>query len=486
MTVAGAECPEAPEVHETHISVLFAWGDRVLKVHKPLRYGFVDFSTLERRAEDARREVTLNRRLAPDVYLGVATISLDEGPVEHGVLMRRLPSAANLAELVARGPVPQDRITEVADALASFHRRAERSPAISASATSRALRERWAGTAAELSPFVGERVDPDAYEQVTALADRFVAGRSPLFEQRIDEGRICDGHGDLQASDIFCLPDGPRLLDCLEFDDQLRHGDVLADVAFLAMDLERLHAPVPADLLVGRYRRQSGDPFPTSLLHYYVAARAHVRLLVECLRADQRRQAGTAEAPAVAPLLDLALRHLQRGRVRLVLVGGPPGSGKSSVAGALANRLDAEVLSTDHLRRELAPVPLADRYRRTAREAVYRELCTEASRQLGLGRSVVLDATWTSAAMRAKARALAREAAAELSELRCEAPSGVRMARVATRKASGSTESEATPGVALLLAGQADPWPEAVPLDSAQPLERTVAAALHVLGVEPS
>lgn len=483
-----------PEVHETHISVLFSLGDRVLKVHKPVRFGFVDFSTLERRAEDARREVALNRRLAPDVYLGVATISLEGAPVEHGVLMRRLPSATNLAGLVTRGGVPQDQIRDVADTLASFHRQAERSPAVSAAATPAALGERWADTAAELTPFVGERVDPGAYGQLTALADRFVAGRSPLFEQRIDQGRICDGHGDLQASDIFCLPDGPRLLDCLEFDDHLRHGDVLADVAFLAMDLERLRAPAAAELLVDRYRRQTGDPFPRSLLHYYVAARAHVRLLVECLSADRRPsdrrgrtdRGGQTEVPPLVPLLDLALHHLQRGQVRLVLVGGPPGSGKSSVAGALARRLDAEVLSTDHLRRELAPVPLADRYRETAREAVYCELRAEASRQLGLGRSVVLDATWTSAAMRALARAAARETEAEMSELRCDAPSGVRMARVAARRASGSTESEATPGVALLLAGQADPWPEATPVDTAQPLERTVAAALDALGFERS
>lgn len=478
----GAEAQPPAEIYETHISVLFAYGDRVVKIHKPERFRFADFSTLERRRADAQREVELNRRLAPDVYLGVTTLSLEGAPVEHGILMRRLPASTNLAFLLSRQQLAGADIERVADTLAAFHRRAERSEEISTAGSPQALRERWAGTAADLAPFIGRPVDPVGYEELTTLADRFVAGRSPLLEQRIDQRRICDGHGDLQASDIFCLPDGPRLLDCLEFDDRLRHGDVLADVAFLAMDLERLGAPAAARLLVDRYRQRTGDPFPSSLLHYYVAARAHVRLLVECLRA---RQQHLDDVPPAAQLLELALSHVRRGRVRLVLVGGPPGSGKSSLAGELGRRLDAEVLSTDHLRRELAPAPLASRYQPSAREAVYRELCAEASRHLGLGRSVVLDATWTSAAMRAMARTVARDAAAELSELRCEAPAGVRMARVAARQGARDTESEATPGIALLLAGQADAWPEAKPLDTAEPLQRTVTAALGALGFDP-
>lgn len=474
---------ERAEVAETHISVVFAYGDRVLKIHKPVQFGFVDFSTLERRREDAEREVALNRRLAPDVYLGVASIDLDgDGPVEHGVLMRRLPADRNLEALVAGGRLAADQISQVAGSLAAFHRRAERSPAISAAATATALAERWTGTARALAPFIGRLVDRQGSRRLDELAERFVTGRGPLFERRIAEGRICDGHGDLQAADVFCLPDGPRLLDCLEFDDHLRYGDVVADLAFLAMDLERLGSTTAAGLLVERYRADADDPFASSLFHYYVAARAQVRLLVACLRATQ----SDGTAPTAARLLDLGLSHLELGRVRMVLVGGPPGSGKSSLAGAVARSLDAELLSTDHLRRETATVPPADRYRPAAREAVYRRLLTDAARHLGLGRSVVLDATWTSAALRKEARTVAAASVADLSELVCVVPPEVRMARVAARRSDGGGESEATPGVALRLAGEADPWPEATPVDAAGPLPTTVTAALVALGVEPA
>ena len=170
---------------------------------------------------------------------------------------------------------------------------------------------------------------------------------------RAQAGRIVDGHGDLLADDIFCLDDGPRILDCLDFDDRLRWVDGLDDAAFLAMDLERLGAPGLAEQFTGWYAEYSGDPAPTSLRHHYTAYRSLVRAKVDFLRAIQ----GDPEAAAVArQLLGMALKHLRAAVVTLVMVGGLPGTGKSALSAAIAGRFGFTALSSDQIRKELAGV----------------------------------------------------------------------------------------------------------------------------------
>lgn len=156
-----------------------------------------------------------------------------------------------------------------------------------------------------------------------------------MFAERIRAGRVVDGHGDLLADDIFCLDDGVRILDCLEFDDRLRWLDGLDDACFLAMDLERLGLPDLARRFTSWYAEYSGDPAPESLRHHYVAYRAFVRAKVACLRA----RAGDGQAAAEAwQLAGMTLGHLRAGAVSLVLVGGLPGTGKTTLAGAARAR----------------------------------------------------------------------------------------------------------------------------------------------------
>ncbi|MDA8073689.1 MAG: AAA family ATPase [Actinomycetota bacterium] len=484
---------------ETHMSVLFFYGDRVLKVRRPVEYGFADFSDPARRRADCDREVELNRRLSPDVYLGTATISLGDEVLEHGVLMRRLPADRNLERLVRRGEPVDTELREVARALARLHEHAARSATIDASATAEALWQRWQATEESLSRFVGSFFDGTTYRELTARARRYLDGRRELFEERIQRGAVCDGHGDLQASDIFCLADGPRILDCLEFDDELRYGDVLADAAFLAFDLERLGAAELADAFLADYGRESGVEQPPSLVHFYVATRAHVRLLVACLRLELGLDQDRSEPER---LVRLAGAHLEKALPRMVLVGGPPGSGKTTLAEWLGQRLDAEVLSTDHLRaegraegqgegrveghgvgeREPAGSP-EDRYSEAARAAVYDSMLERARVHLHKGRSVVLDATWQTVTLRRMAAAVARETSADQVELRCDAPRAHRRARVVARLQRGGSESEATAEVAETLAAEEEPWPTATLVDTSGTVEEARSAAARALGL---
>lgn len=477
----GPDTPPAA-VAETHVSALFFYGDRVLKVRKPVHFGFVDFRDLEARRLDCEREVALNRRLSPDVYLGTATVSLGGEAVEHAVVMRRLPPGRNLEHLVVADRPVDREVRQVAATLAAFHERAPRSASVDASATAHALRERWLGVARDLAPFVGPVVDPDRYRELTAMALRYLEGRSALLEDRVAAGAVVDGHGDLQAADVFCLDDGPRILDCLEFDDTLRHGDRLADAAFLAADLERLGAPGLAARFLDEYLGRVGDAPPRSLLDFYVASRAHVRVLVACLRArGGPRPGGDADR-----LLAVAEAHLRRGTVRLLLVGGPPGSGKSTLAGWLGERLGAVVLRTDEVREELGP-PRGDpaRYAPAARDQVYERMCRRALGELAHGRSVVLDGTWAHRSWREVAARTADRGAADLHEIRCDCPEAVRAARVAARPSAAAGTSEVTPVVAALVGADADPWPAAVPVDCAGTVADAGNAVLAALPPAP-
>jgi aminoglycoside phosphotransferase family enzyme/predicted kinase len=469
--------------------VLFFVGDRVYKLKKPVALGFLDFSSRAQREAACRREVELNRRLAPDVYLGVADISGPDGELcDHLVVMRRLPDERRLATLVRRGARVEHALRALAHVVAAFHASADTSDVIADAGTRDAVLRNWDDNFEQMRPFVGPVLDVADSARVEALAHRYLQGRATLFADRIAAGRVVDGHGDLQAEDVFCMEDGPRVLDCIEFDDRLRYGDVLADVAFLAMDLERLGAAEQARRFLVFYRELSGETHPESLAHHYIAYRAHVRSKVACMRHAQ----GDAEAASeAARLLSLARRHLEFGRVALVLVGGLPGTGKSTLAAGLADTNGWVLLRSDEVRKDLSgrghdatdAVPYGQGiYRREVTEATYRELLHRARSALSRGHAVVLDASWTDRREREAARRMAEETATDLVELRCMAPSSVATARITRRAREGRDVSDATPEIAAAMAVTADEWPSAVDIDTSGTEARSLERAREALG----
>lgn len=476
-------------VAETHSAVVFFMGERAYKVKKPLDLGFLDFRTRQQREAACHREVELNRRLAPDVYLGVADVVGPDGePCDHLVVMRRMPTGRRLSTLVRSGVDVDDDVRAVARLVAAFHARAERSDATDAAATRDAVAANWEANFEEMARFVGSTLPHEPAARAAELAHRYLAGRRPLFDQRIRAGRARDGHGDLLADDVFCLDDGPRILDCLEFDDRLRYGDVLLDAAFLAMDLERLGRADLGARFLAWWGEFSGETHPPSLADHYVAYRAQVRAKVACLRAEQGEEAAGDEA---GRLLEVCLQHLERARVRLVLVGGLPGTGKSTVAAGLAEQAGLVLFRSDEVRRELVGIdpggptaaPYGEGLYRPERTAsTYEALLERARSALGLGESVVLDASWTDQRWRDRAAAVAAATSSELVELRCDAPAAEAALRMAARAAAGTDPSDATPEIATAMAAVADPWPWATTIDTSGSPAASLAAALAVLG----
>ncbi|WP_373302340.1 bifunctional aminoglycoside phosphotransferase/ATP-binding protein [Streptomyces flaveus] len=473
------------EVRETHTAVVLFIGDRAYKVKKPVDLTFLDYTTVAARKAACEREVVLNRRFAPDVYLGVGEFrSPDTDVPEPVVVMRRMATERRLSRLVREGAAVDDALRAVARLLAAHHASAPRGREVTEQGTRDALSSRWEASFAQVRALSDDGTVPDGVEEIERLVRRYLAGREPLFDRRIEQGRVVDGHGDLLAEDIFCLDDGPRVLDCLEFDDHLRYVDGLDDAAFLAMDLEQLGALEAATFFLSEYGEYSGDPAPPSLRHHYVAYRAFVRAKVSLIQARQ----GTPGAEAAAHrLITTALRHLRASAVGLTLVGGLPGSGKSTLSGALADRLGVTLLSSDRLRKELAGIPAEQPAAAAYGEGLYSPewtnktyaaLLDRASTLLSQGESVVLDATWHDAAQREAALSMAERTYADLVALHCHVPDEVTTTRLATR-APGA--SDAGVDVATAMAATEPPWPEAVRVDTSGSLEAAVVQALAAI-----
>ena len=273
---------------ETHSTIVVFTGDRAYKLKKPVKFDFLDFSTRERREEAAHREVALNRRLAPDVYLGVADVlDVDGAPCDHLVVMRRMPADRRLSALVAAGAATDDDLRELARLLVRFHAAAARTPATAAAGSPGVIAAKLAGDVAELQPFRGGILAADTLDEVGDAPRATWRAGPGSSNSGSRTGGSATGMATSWLDDIFCLADGPRVFDCLDFSDQLRYGDVLADVAFLAMDLERRGAPELAGRFLELYDEFSGERHPGSLVDYYIAFRALIRAKVSALRAQQ-------------------------------------------------------------------------------------------------------------------------------------------------------------------------------------------------------
>jgi uncharacterized protein len=481
VVMVSTESEPYADVAETPSAAVYFAGDRAYKLKKPVSLGFLDFTSLAARARACARETELNRRFAPDVYLGVAEVHDPAGEIcDHLVVMRRMPAQRRLSALV-RADAPVDgAVRQIARILASAHAAAPRSALISSAGGAPALLARWQANLSQTAAAAGRLLAADALGEIDSLVRQFLAGRARLLQARADSGRIVDGHGDLLADDIYCLDDGPRILDCLDFDDRLRWLDGLDDAACLAMDLERLGAADLGQRFAGWYAEFCGDLAPASLLHHYVAYRAFVRAKIACLKAGQGAAAAGRDARQLG---DLTLQHLRAGAITLVLIGGLPGAGKSALAGAVADRLGWTVLSSDRIRKELAGIPPEARaaapygagiYSPSWTTRTYGELLRRAAELLACGESVILDASWSAAELRAAAASVAVEQHAHLAELRCAVSPALARQRLLARPHGAS---DAGPEIASELAAAAAPWPSAVTIDTEQGGAAIVAPA---------
>lgn len=453
----------AVELVETHISWVLLTEREVFKLKKPVVFPFLDFGTRERRRAACEAEVALNRRLAAEVYLGVLPITTDgsgrlkiggegEDPsavVDHCVHMKRLPGDAFLDARIRAGRVSPRELEGLMVKLVEFY----------ANAAVPAAPRDFAGTAAieknvrdNLAVLSAAKPALAGVQRIAASQLLFLRLHEDFFARRIDEGRVRDGHGDLRPEHV-CLLERPVVIDCIEFNPAFRIGDVLGEIAFLAMECEMLGEGKMGIGLLETYRRLSGDQFPWPLARFEMAYRACVRAKVELLRAEQ------LPAKAAHAACQRASRYVQLAsffandfyRPRLLVMVGATGSGKSTLARVVAEALGMVRVSTDEARREPAGGPGPDApygagpYSKERTDSVYERVFERARILLEDSASIVLDGTFREAAKRAAARRLGEESGAEVLFVLCECRPEVAEARIAARRATEQDASEARP-----------------------------------------
>lgn len=403
----------AVEVRQTHISVVFLAGAVAYKVKKGVRLKFLDFSTLDRRRFYCLEEVRLNRRLAPDVYLGVVPVTLEDGhacfegkgeAIDWAVKMRRLPESATLAARLERGELDGVVVERLAQRVASFHRSTAagtRTPADFAS-VAQVVRD----ILEQATPQQGGEISTSVLERLRRLAEEALARRQSLIEQRAQRGLTRDGHGDLHLDHVYFFPDAAPpddlvIVDCIEFNERLRAIDPVADMAFAVMDLNYRGRRDLARICADTYFAAARDTDGQALLPLYAAYRAMVRGLVEGMKRTEpevpdAERAGSLQSARAHWLLALGELEEPRRRPCLVLVGGLPGAGKSTLARHLAGAANFTVIRSDVVRKELATTHATPDglYTPAWDERTYAECLRRAESLLLQGQRVLVDASF--------------------------------------------------------------------------------------------
>jgi uncharacterized protein len=468
---AGGSPAASVESIQTHLSHVFLCGERVYKFRKRVSLGFVDFRTRAERNADCLREVALNRRLAPDVYVGVAPLEVARsrvrvgapreslaGESEHCVVMRRLPRDRDALSLLERGALAPAQIDRIAARIAGFHDEhglgmpaPYSEPEWLAHCTRPAVAN--FGT---LRVFAKEPEDRRRLERLEALCAGFAREHADRFEARRIAGRAVDAHGDLHLAHVWFERDDaePIAIDCLEFDAELRRIDAASEIAFLAMDLAYRGADSLAERFLRVYAGLRDDFDLYRVVDWFASYRAAVRAKVAAIAAGESEIDATQRvraAESASRHLALALRYLEaRGSPLLVLVGGAVGSGKTTVASALADGLGAAIVSSDRVRKHRLGLAPGDRaaasaYTHEAKAVVYEAMLERAEPVWSSGRAVVLDATFGARRERERVREHAERAGVPVFfvETRCNAE--VATARLEARRRAGRDPSDAGP-----------------------------------------
>jgi len=444
------------QTRETHISMVFLTGDWVYKVKKAVDFGFLDFSTVEKRRLFCQRECELNRRLTTDVYHGVTPLTRTRGSfhldgpgsvVEYAVRMRQLPETRSLQHRLRTTEISPDFLLQLVSLLTTFYTRQGTCNPRQARAAFKNLESACANNFHQLLPFVGPYLDKHLFAIVRSTTRSFLNRRRRIFEHRAEDGWIRDGHGDLRTCHIYALPQtGIQVIDCIEFDDRLRQIDVISDLAFLAMDFDFAGKPHLGSQLMDIYSRLTPDPSAFFMLPFYKCYRAMVRCKVSCLHLQTSKAA--REHPRVIDearrYLNLAYRYaVSFSRPKIWAFSGLPASGKSTVARAMARTIEAPHLRSDAIRQTLflpqpsnpqSPAFNAGIYGQIPKRLTYGKLLDQAREILDGGQSVIVDATFSRPEYRRELKRLARDRHIRLTFVECQAPLNVIKSRLRRRE----------------------------------------------------
>lgn len=457
--------PAAPvTIEETHISRVFLTGEFVYKIKKNVNLGFLDFSTLEKRRFFCEKEVSLNRRLTRDIYLGVVPITLDHGLyslgktgsiVEYAVKMRQLDESWSLDQRIKNqtqgnsANLRSDVIT-LGEKLGQFYLTAPVGKGDNMGGDGWknifcACNENFNQT----QGFTKTLLDEKSWTMVRDETLAFLEARKPCFTARLKSGKIKDCHGDLRCEHIYFTHRGIQIIDCIEFNDSLRHIDIINDLAFLLMDLDFCGQQSLGDLILDRYLALTGDLQAFKLLDFYKCYRAFVRCKVSAIfLASAQPAPGERKKKQLEALkyLDLAQEYALRfSRPGIFVIHGLPATGKSTMAKALGRALEVEPMRSDIVRKQMfgiSPHDVGARqfkdniYTPSATDRTYERLIDLAQRQIETGASVILDATFSREQYRENLVHLAKKRGITPVFIECRTPDNIMKERLLEREHS--------------------------------------------------
>ncbi|MEX0660659.1 MAG: AAA family ATPase [Balneolaceae bacterium] len=412
---------------QTHISHVYIAGSFVYKFKKAIDFGFLDYSTLQKRKEFCYREIELNRRLTEGVYLGVVGIAehergyrFEENPesqeiVEYAVKMEKLSDEHFLHQYIKEKRLENEHLDRIADILSDFYKKQEKGKELSKWGTVDAIKTNTDENFDQTESFIDHTINGNTFKAINFFTNQYLDKHNQLFQKRIDEERIVDGHGDLHLDHIHITPQKIQIYDCIEFNDRFRYGDLAADLAFLAMDLDFNQCRNEERYFVRQMSAKMGDPDLLQIIDFYKCYRAYVKGKVKSLQSVEDEIDEKDRKPLVDRASDyfkLSLRYALFGSGPVVIVVmGRVGAGKSTIAKHLSDQINSDYYSSDIIRKTLAGITINERTPLQKRESLYssqmsgetyENLISKAIESFKKGKPIILDATFSNPKLRKK------------------------------------------------------------------------------------
>jgi uncharacterized protein len=490
---------------QTQMSCIFLTDDYAYKIKKPVNLGYVDYTTLEKRRYFCEREIELNRRLCPGAYLEVMSITFDGNSyafdglgevAEYAVKMRRLPDDKLLDHLLRAHAVTPEMMDAVAHRLVGFHKAAETSERIAAFGGIDTVTQNTEENFSQTQKYFGRSISEKQFNRIKNYTRGFIHDNKEIFKCRVKQGRTRDCHGDLHAQHI-CFCHDLCIFDCIEFNERFRYCDTASEAAFLAMDLDRFGRADLGRRFVKEYIARSDDTDLPVLLNFYKCYRAYVRGKVASFKLDdpQVSEAEKAESQTIAQgYFDLAASYTRSKPILFVMMG-LVGSGKTTIATALAQRLGAMHISSDVTRKRLAGIPdTQHRYDEPAsgiyspefNRKTYDAIFAQAAEILKDAGSVILDAAFLKQAERERAIKMAEELGVDYLLVECRLSPELTQKRLLRRLGEVSA-SDGRWEIYRKQTGWFEPVRELPPefyilIDTSQPLEQNIRHILDKVG----
>jgi len=479
---------------QTHISYVFIADNLVYKIKKPVNFGFLDFTTLEKRKYFCEREVELNRRLSPEIYLGVVPVTEEKGiykfegrgkVVEYAVKMKKLPEDGMMKDLLQEGKITGRHIDLIVNTLVPFYKSALTGETVNKYGSIETISYNTNENFEQTKNFIGIALTEEKYNYIVNYNNSFIKEKRELFEKRVKEGFIRDGHGDLYSANI-CFNNLKKvyIFDCIEFNERFRCGDVCCDISFLAMDLDYHRYRKFSDYFIESYIKKSKDRDLYELLNFYKCYRAYVRGKIGCFTYNSSEISEKERNKALESAkkyFDLAY-YYAGGIPKIVVFFGLSGTGKTFLSKNVLKRMPAVYLASDIVRKKLLNLDPSKHYYADFEKGIYspeitlktyQNMVEKAVEEVSYGRDVILDATFRDKKYRDLLREKLKDVRAKICWIWCKAEDDVVKERILKRKAE-NTCSDALWDIYLSQKQKFEPPEDCAPLlvlDTSESLE---------------